>query len=173
MNVNDGGGQPILRDTIWKKKVQRMVNENWVAKGLKTVLSERGLFKRGMTREEMVDTLSKCEDFAKEKSIIQKLIEDNGHVYLLLPKFHCELNPIERCWAFAKKYVRERSTGSIVTLRALIDESFQLLSKDMIRKFFRKVRKYEKAYRKGGTTSSIEKYVKTFKDHRRIRNENE
>jgi len=50
-----------------------------------------------MNKEEMIAELSKCENFAQEKLCIQKIIEQRGHKFVLLPKFHCELNPIERC----------------------------------------------------------------------------
>lgn len=31
------------------------------------------------------------------------IIEDGGHICLFLPKFHCELNPIEIYWAYIKQ----------------------------------------------------------------------
>ncbi len=31
-------------------------------------------------------------------------LEDKGHTAYFLPKFHCELNPIERVWGQAKRY---------------------------------------------------------------------
>ena len=74
-----------------------MVDEEGWPNGLKTILKERNLYKREMEKEEMVEVLSKCEDFSLEKPIIQKIIEEHGHVFLLLLKFHCELNPIEWC----------------------------------------------------------------------------
>ena len=46
--------------------------------------------------------LSLQEDFANEKPMIQHLIENRGHVCLFLPKFHCELNPSEMVWGYAK-----------------------------------------------------------------------
>jgi hypothetical protein len=44
------------------------------------------------------------EDFATEKLMIQHYIESCGHVCMFLPKFHCELNPIELLWGYAKYY---------------------------------------------------------------------
>ena len=41
--------------------------------------------------------LAGCQDFqAFVKSILQEEIEKLGHGCDFLPKFHCELNPIER-----------------------------------------------------------------------------
>jgi len=42
------------------------------------------------------------EDFQSEKPLIQSIIEDAGHICLFLPRFHCELNPIEMLWGFGK-----------------------------------------------------------------------
>ena len=37
-----------------------------------------------------------------EKPMIQHYIESRGHICMFLPKFHCELNPIEMLWGFMK-----------------------------------------------------------------------
>jgi hypothetical protein len=34
-------------------------------------------------------------DFQQQKSLVQEVIEAAGHLCILLPKFHCELNFIE------------------------------------------------------------------------------
>lgn len=47
--------------------------------------------------------LSLQYDFKNEKPQLQTKIEDRGHLCLFLPKFHCELNPIEMVWEQAKR----------------------------------------------------------------------
>ncbi|KAF9442265.1 hypothetical protein P691DRAFT_798574 [Macrolepiota fuliginosa MF-IS2] len=42
-------------------------------------------------------------DFANVKSRLEELAENLGVQVIFLPKFHCELNPIEQCWGFAKR----------------------------------------------------------------------
>ena len=42
------------------------------------------------------------EDFRTEKPLIQSIIERSGHICLFLPRFHCELNPIEMLWGYGK-----------------------------------------------------------------------
>ncbi|KAF9440273.1 hypothetical protein P691DRAFT_793787 [Macrolepiota fuliginosa MF-IS2] len=42
-------------------------------------------------------------DFANMKSRLEELAENLGVQVIFLPKFHCELNPIEQCWGFAKR----------------------------------------------------------------------
>lgn len=46
--------------------------------------------------------LSLQSDFRNEKPDLQWQIEARGHKCVFLPKFHCELNPIEMYWGFAK-----------------------------------------------------------------------
>jgi len=46
--------------------------------------------------------LSLQDDFKNEKPLLQLIIEGAGHTCLFLPKFHCELNPIELVWGQAK-----------------------------------------------------------------------
>jgi hypothetical protein len=46
----------------------------------------------------MYRVLSLQSDFATEKPILQHYVESQGHVYMFLLKFHCELNPIEMLW---------------------------------------------------------------------------
>jgi len=50
----------------------------------------------------MQRVLSLQEDFQVERPLIQSLIEDSGHICLFLPRFHCELNPIEMLWGYGK-----------------------------------------------------------------------
>lgn len=46
--------------------------------------------------------LSLQSDFLNEKPLLKMVIEEAGHVCLFLPKFHCELNPIELFWSYIK-----------------------------------------------------------------------
>jgi len=46
--------------------------------------------------------LSLQEDFVEEKPLLQHYLKGQGHVCMFLPKFHCELNPIEMLWGYAK-----------------------------------------------------------------------
>jgi len=38
---------------------------------------------------------SQQEDFVSQESMVETLIKGAGHECIFLPKFHCELNPIE------------------------------------------------------------------------------
>ena len=66
-----------------------------------------------------------------------------------IPKFHCEMNPIERVWGQAKRYTRAHTNFTIAGLRNIIQPGLDSVSVDLIRKYFRKAREYERAYREG------------------------
>jgi len=50
--------------------------------------------------------LSNHQDFFEEKSQVKELIIDRGHKAVFLPKFHCEINPIEIYWEYSKTRYR-------------------------------------------------------------------
>ena len=52
----------------------------------------------------MQRVLMEQQDFCSEKPLLQLVIERTGHKCYFLPKFHCELNPIEMYWGWAKKF---------------------------------------------------------------------
>ena len=61
-----GGKQPCMRDTVWAGRVQRMVRDNGVVKGLKAVLDEQGINTEGMKGDDMRTVLSFHDDFVNE-----------------------------------------------------------------------------------------------------------
>jgi hypothetical protein len=116
MNKSNGGKQRKQHDTVipesnpvsqHRGKPQKMTTESGEAKGLQQVLQERGFDVSGMRskckpvcpwendRCCMARLLSKQDDFAMQESLLETLICGAGHECIFLPKFHCELNPIE------------------------------------------------------------------------------
>ena len=102
MNASPGGKQPLMRSTVWNDQTQSMVFPEGQAKGLKVVIEERGIDTSRMKANEM--RLSSFEDFTTQKTILQDYVEKRGHICIFSPKYHCELNPIERVWCFAKRH---------------------------------------------------------------------
>ena len=95
MNINPGGKQRVMRDTVWKGKVQKM-NYRGVPKEIRAVLTERGVDTSRMKAEDMRATLAEMDDFKNEKSLIEHYLVGRRHIPVFLPKFHPQLNPIER-----------------------------------------------------------------------------
>ena len=116
MNKSNGGKQwrqkdmviPMNNPDISKHgKTQLMMTSNGLQKGLEQTLCECGF---NVTRMHakcspvcswknknccMACLLSKQEDFTNQISRLEIVITKAGHKCLFLPKFHCELNPIE------------------------------------------------------------------------------
>ena len=87
---------------MWNGKFQRMVFNIWMPKGLIQVLSEWGKCSKGMKLEEMKEEITSHIDFKEEKTKLECFLNNLGHACIMLPKFHCELNPIERWWGVGK-----------------------------------------------------------------------
>ena len=117
MNVNPGGKQRVMRNGYWNGQPQSMNFALGIPKGMRIVLTERGVDTSRMNADKMREVLSRFPDFANVKSMLEQyLVEERGHIMYYLPKFHCELNPIERVWAQAKRYTRAHCKYSIVSL---------------------------------------------------------
>ena len=71
-------------------------------------------------------TLSKQDDFRSQKSGLEEIYENHNkmhgtsHQCKFLPKFHPELNPIERVWSRLKWYLRKYNDGKLATLQLLM-----------------------------------------------------
>ena len=152
MNIRPGGAQSLLRDTEWPPGsgcVQHLVDVNGVAKGMKEILEERGINTSTLTGPQMRIILANHTDFSNEKTVVEHFLLDRGHLVRFIPKFHCELNPIERVWGKAKCYTRAYTNFTLVGLRRIIPIALDSVAVDTIRKYFRKARDYEMAYREG------------------------
>ena len=147
MNVGPGGKQPAMRDTIWGGEIQKMVDTNGLPKGMRTVLHERGVDTTGMRAKEMRNMLKTFPDFKNQKTILEECIEERGHICVYFPKFHCELNPIERVWCQSKKYTRAYANRTITQLRKIVPDRLNQVTLEQIRKFFCTCREYESLQR--------------------------
>ena len=145
-----------------------------IPKGMRAILEERGVNTRGMNADKMQEVLSSHPDFKNEKSSIERFLEEEkSHIVYMLPKFHCELNPIERVWSQSKRYTKACCKYSIVSLRKLIIPALETVTLENNQNYFRKVRHYMFAYLEGlPGGNELEKLVKNYKkiikSHRRI-----
>ena len=170
MNVRPGGEQPKMHSTIWRGREQKMVFDNGTPKGMKQVLFERGINTTKMKADEMREILQNMPDFKYEKTKVEKLLNSNNFQSYFIPKFHCELNPIERVWGQSKKYTRAHCNYSFVGLENTLEQSLDNIPIDTIRRFFRKTRDYMTGYREGLTLGpQMEAALKKYKSHRKVR----
>ena len=62
-----------------------------------------------------------------------------------MPPYHCDFNPIEKCWAFRKQFVaaKNQSKNSLADLTQWWEESRQAMTLDHIQKLFERVIRIE------------------------------
>ena len=79
MNVNPGGKQRKIRDTVARKSSE-MNFELGVPKGMRLVLQERGVDVTEMGAEQMRRVLADMDDFKHEKSLVEHYLNEKGHI---------------------------------------------------------------------------------------------
>ena len=173
MNAKPGGAQPVMHDTVYIGRVQRIGFSDGTPKGLIQALREWGIDVRGMKLNDLRAEIDTHADFCEEKSLIETFITGRSHGCIMLPKFHCELNPIERCWAQAKCFSRSHCSYFLPGLRKNVPDALNSVTLDNIQKHFRKVRDYMFAYLLGKTggpelEDQVKLFKKMYKSHRRI-----
>ena len=108
-------------------------------------------------------------DFKYEKIALEHFMQERGHRTIFFPKFHCELNPIERVWGEPKRYSRAHCDYSFASIERTIIPALKSVQVDTIQKYFRKCREYTQAYREGKSGgASVESAVHLYKSHRRV-----
>ena len=80
-----------------------------MAKGMKEILEERGINTSTLTGPQMRIILANHTDFSNEKTVVEHFLLDRGHLVRFIPKFHCELNPIECVWGVGESKVLYQS----------------------------------------------------------------
>ena len=173
MNVNPGGKQPKMHETVWAGKPQKMSFNLGVPKGMKQVLKERGFNADVLNGTQMREILKNHDDFRNEKPKVITFLASKGHTALFLPKFHPEINPIERVWAQSKCYTKAYCKYTLPALRNTIPHGLDSVTVENIRNFHRKCRHYMYAYMEGHVAggaleNQVKKYKTAVKSHRRI-----
>ena len=79
-----------------------------------------------MNAAKMREVLLQHDDFKNQSAIVEEKVHSRSHMCMFYPKFHCELNPIEKCWCCAKKYSRAYCNGSITRLREIVPKALYL-----------------------------------------------
>ena len=120
--------------------------------------------------------LHRQPDFAGQVSGLQEVLNRHNaqyhknHQIKFLPKFHPELNPIERVWGRMKWYIRKFSDGKLETLERLMNEGLHEdnLPRKMSRKFVRLVTAYYLAYSNNLDIVSAELVIRQHRSHRGV-----
>ena len=81
------------------------------------------------------------------KYVLEEMAQEMGHQMLFLPVRHCELNPIELCWAKGKGYVAKKNTTfKMKDVKRLMWEGLEKVDADYWKKCIGHVRKIEQDY---------------------------
>ena len=106
-------------------------------------------------------------------------LQARGHLYMFLPKFHCELNFIELYWCLAKWHTRGRADKTWKGLKRSIWEAFGVIpyanpnnkalpTCSIVRqRESRRSREYLAAYKRGCTVNEVDEVRDTIKLMRR------
>ena len=86
-------------------------------------------------------------DFLQQKSLIQEVIEQAGHLCILLPKFHCKLNFIEFFWGSVKKYLHEHCDMTFDMLKENMPIAMESVLLSTIQKWEHRMHQWMDAYR--------------------------
>ena len=173
MNLGPGGKQPKMRDGYFLKDevrvVQSMQFEDGTPKGLKQVLSERGLWHSGLRVESARDLMGLQPDFQEQKSSLADLVERAGHLADFYPKYHCELNFIERVWAETKGIVRKECLFNFPKMKTQVSETVKSIPIHHVRRYYRRAFRYLDAYYQGLNGPMVEWAVKRYRGHRKVK----
>ena len=84
--------------------------------------------------------------------------------HVFIPKFYCELNPIECVWSQSKRYTRAHCDYTIASLRRSIPEGLKSVSKENIANYVRRCHNYMFAYLEGSAVGAeLEERLKFYK----------
>lgn len=119
--------------------------------------------------------LAEQEDFKEQSSALEEIAEARSsaqfkHNCIFLPKFHPELNPIERVWSRMKWYVRKYCNNKS-NLEELLKRMVEGLGSvnlplNLVRKYIRTTLCYLIAYRNGHDIVTATTVIKKYKSHR-------
>lgn len=164
------------------------------AKGLEIVLRERGLWPHNNRRSDGFRFLTECstnnnrsgcnltlvggccarglmaiqQDFQAQKGQLAEDLEAANHLVIFYPKFHCELNFIERFWCAAKWYTRENCEYSFDGLRRIVPLALASVSIASINRHYNHCIRALDAYSDGFTYGTSEFKERIYKTHRQV-----
>ena len=73
-------------------------------------------------------------------SMVERMLIKKWHISCFLPKFHPELNSIERVWGQLKRYTKAHCKYSLDSLHNNIPLAYDSITLENIQNHFRKVR---------------------------------
>jgi hypothetical protein len=164
-------------------------------KGIEVVLRERGLWPRNGWRPDgfgkfllrcpTADEREGCppdsdggccaramlaaqQDFREQKGQLEEELVAANQLCIFYPKFHCEMNFIERFWCGAKWYSRENCSYSFEALRATVPKALDSVTTASIHRHYKHCERIIEAYSDGMTYGTEEFTKRVYKGHRQV-----
>jgi len=147
-------------------------------KGMKQVIIECGLWFNGLQMQCKdscnLDHTTCCEkqildlqpNFNAQCSLVQEVIEAAGHLCIVLPKFHCELNFIEFFGGTIKKYHCNDCDYTFTTLKENLPKAMASVQLGTIQKWEHCMIRWMEAYHSGLGAKDAQMKVKEFSSKR-------
>lgn len=116
-----------------------------------------------------------CADFKDQKSALEEVVINSGHIFELYPKYHCECNWIEMYWGGAKREARLKCDYTFASLEKNIDNFLDTAANiKKIRRYFQRCMNYIDAYSEcqdgREVAENIKKFVtKKYLSHRKVK----
>ena len=177
LNLKDGGKNvPKIRDGFFFNEqgdriTHPMQTEDGKQKGLRSILSERGLWRDGMKKPEALEVLLKQPDFepSQLKAYLVEVINSLEDAWVdMYVKYHPEMNFIEMYWGYVKRLVRKRCEYDFQSLCTTVPKCLDEVPIEFIRRAARKSFRYIDAYFKGLSSKQVEFCVKKYSSHRSL-----
>ena len=135
---------------------------------MRQVLKELGIDTDGIKAVDMRMVLRHHIDFKHKKTALEYFLQEKGEHAFYLPKFHCELNPIERVWGEAKRSHVDIATTVLLAWSKRLFQLWSLFNLIPLENISENI-EYMQAYQDGKTGGSeVESVVKEYKSHHRV-----
>jgi hypothetical protein len=112
--------------------------------------------------------LGSQKDFQEQKGRLQEEVEAAGYTVIFYPKFHCELNFIERFWCAAKYWLRDNCLYSLDGLRKNLPKALHSVSSASINRYYRHCVRIIEAYTDGQQYGTKEFKERMYRGHRQV-----
>lgn len=165
-------------------------------KGLEVVLRERNLWPANGRRNDGFKFLLQCpkrqsglvngcdpgqqggccartlmaaqQDFREQKSRLEEELVAANQLVIFYPKFHCEVNFIEKFWCSAKWYARENCQFSLEGLRHILPQALDSVSTATIHRHYNHCKRVIEAYAEGFSYGTNDFTDRVYKGHRQV-----
>jgi len=183
MNLSKGGKQPKMCNGWFMKDgcrvEQEMQGQDGLPKGAQQVLIERGLWTRNLRLQckGCPESNRSCcarrvlahqPDFLEQRNNLAITVEDAGDIADFYPKYHCELNFIERVWGETKRHTRKNCHFNFQQMTVQVPTTIRSIDIKHVRNYHRRIWRYLDAYSKELNGRMAEWAVQKYKGHRKV-----